>query len=107
VGDEDDLPEGEGICRHEERLDDDLASWNRGSSALVGSPNDALRSMGKLADEMRASPGLRTGKNCYARTGDLSIALDCHPDETLVTTDHSFETIGPALGLTVLRIASS
>ncbi len=50
----------------------------------------------------------RKGKACWGGHGlggDLSIALECRADETLLTTDRSFEVMAPALSLTVDRIA--
>jgi hypothetical protein len=52
----------------------------------------------------------RKGKACWGGNGlggDLSIALDCAPEETLLTTDRSFEIMAPALGLSVDRISAT
>jgi hypothetical protein len=95
---------GEGICDHQQRITLDLTRWNSASGALALSTADSYRKMGKLGQEMAVTPSLRTGVNCYGRTGDLAIALDCRSDEVLVTTDKGFEIIGPAMGFTVLVI---
>jgi hypothetical protein len=92
---------GEGICDHEARLDQDLPRWCAGAQALVGSSSNGLRTMGHTALKMADGPELRTGSNCYQRTGDLAIALDCRRDEVLVTTDKSFLTLGSAMGFAV------
>jgi len=65
--------------------------------------------MGRKALEiMHSSNRLdRKGKNCFGAKGlggDISIALECRDDEILLTTDESFERIGPAIGIHVYRI---
>jgi hypothetical protein len=96
----------EGICRHEERLGTDLTRWDAGAKALRASSVKSHRDVGSRAAEMSKEPAKRTGVNCFGRTGDLAIALDCRPGETLVTTDRSFEVLGPAMGFGVTRIPS-
>ncbi len=71
-----------------------------------------LAALGRHTAEVMARPNLldRKGKNCWGPIGlggDVSIALECRPDETLLTTDRSFQVIGPALGLTVDRIPAT
>lgn len=97
---------GEGICDHERRIESDVARWKDGATALEQTDDDSLRKMGKAATGMALEPSARTGKNCYARTGDVAIALDCQ-GETLVTTDKSFEVLGEAMGFPVRRIKPS
>lgn len=94
----------EGICRHEQRLSTDAQQWGAGADALKSAESADLRSMGRIAQQMRDRADQRTGRNCYAKTGDLAIALDCKREETLVTTDHSYQVIGPALGIRIRRI---
>lgn len=94
----------EGICDHEARLGRDVRRWRAGAAALAESDETSLRKMGKTGLEMATDPASRTGVNCYGRTGDLAIALDCRPDEVLVTTDASFETMRKAMGFAVQRI---
>ncbi|MGH2943566.1 MAG: hypothetical protein ACRDLN_12420 [Solirubrobacteraceae bacterium] len=91
----------EGICDHEERIKLDLERWRNASDALANSVREADRKIGSLGQTMASTPSLRTGVNCYGRTGDLAIALDCRSDELLVTTDKSFELIGQAMGFAV------
>jgi hypothetical protein len=95
---------GEGICDHEDRIGRDAARWTAGAHALVASGNDSLAKLAKTALKMAANPEIRTGVNCYGRTGDLAIALDCRRGEVLVTTDASFDTMAPAMGFTVHRL---
>ncbi len=97
----------EGICVHEERIENDLVRWNLGADALVNSDSNSLKKMGKTAREMAANPRVRTGKNTYGHTGDLAIALECKPGEALVTSDHSFDALAPAMSFQVLRIPTS
>jgi hypothetical protein len=94
----------EGICEHELRLEGEVVRWRNASQSLIASDNDAHRRMGRTAKEMAEKGELRTGRNCYGRTGDVAIALDCLPDEEMVTTDGSFETLGPAMGFAVRRL---
>jgi hypothetical protein len=96
---------GEGICAHESRLGRDVARWRSGADALARNEDPALRKMGKTGQEMAARPQVRTGVNCYGRTGDLAIALDCRANELLVTTDASFEVIAQGMGFTIHRIS--
>jgi hypothetical protein len=91
----------EGICDHEARVGRDFTRWSAGAHALTQSADDGLRKTGKTALEMANSPEVRTGVNCYGRTGDLAIATDCRPDETVVTTDHSFTELSAAMGFKV------
>lgn len=97
---------GEDICDHDDRIGSDLARWRDGAIALEQADDEPLRRMGKTASGMASDPSTRTGKNCYARTGDVAIALDCR-DETLVTTDKSFVVLGEAMGFPVRHLAPS
>ena len=63
--------------------------------------------MGQLAISVLKRPQDRKGKNCWGKLGDVSIAVECARDEVLLTTDRSFDTICPALGLTHLRLAAT
>lgn len=94
----------EGICDHEGRLGRDLARWRKGAHSLAESSDNSLRKMGRTGLTMADEPDKRTGVNCYGKTGDLAIALDCQADELLVTTDKSFETMRQAMGFAVQRI---
>lgn len=94
----------EGICRHEARVEADLQQWRDATQALVASAVNGHRRMGHVAEQMADEPEMRTGRNCYAKTGDVQIALDCRPDEELVTTDRSFDELGRAIGFTVRRL---
>jgi len=92
---------GEGICARVDRVSADLERWTAGAEALLESDSPEYKRMGRLAVTMANEPDKRTGKNCYASTGDLAIALDAHPGDEVVTTDRSFEVLGPAMGLVV------
>jgi hypothetical protein len=95
----------EGICDHENRIATALGRWRAGASALASSTSPGLRQMGQRGVTMAADPVMRTGVNCYGKTGDLAIALDCDPHETLVTTDASFEVLASAMNFSVHRIS--
>jgi hypothetical protein len=60
--------------------------------------------MGKKATDIleRMPTNDSKGKNCWGAGGlggDISIALECAADETLVATDASFDLICPAIGI--------
>lgn len=91
-------------CRQDDFLEGRLADARSAASALdvdTARPHD--RKTGKAALKILSSkPKLdRKGKNCWGGTlgGDISIALECASNETLLTTDQSFELICPALGI--------
>ncbi len=47
------------------------------------------------------------GKACWGAAGlggDICIALECAPEETLLTTDASFDLICPAVGINHHRV---
>jgi hypothetical protein len=92
----------EGICGHEERIEQQLARWRAGAAALRAS--DRYATMGTVAEQMAASPRDRTGSNCFNKTGDLAIAMDCNEGDVIVTTDRSFETMAQAMNFGVARI---
>lgn len=98
---------GEGICQHEDRLGHDLARWRAGAIALRDSEKADHRKMGTRGVEMADDPPKRTGVNCFGRTGDLAIALDCRSEERLVTTDASFAVMAEAMGFSVHRLEAS
>ena len=93
----------EDICRQPDAIENDLVNWEAGAAAL----RDVKRyePMGNAGLEMASKKAHRKGKNCYQTTGDLSVALGSDPDETILTTDASFEVIGPAIGRQVRRLA--
>jgi hypothetical protein len=95
----------EGICNHEQRLGRDMGRWRTAASALSVSEDASLRRMGKVATEMADDAVRRTGVNCYGKTGDIAIALDCSSKERLVTTDKSFMQLGDRMGFRVVLIA--
>ncbi len=71
-----------------------------------------FQAMARHTDAVMAKPNSldRKGKNCWGPLGlggDISIALECRCDETLLTTDRSFEVMAPGLGLTVERVAAT
>lgn len=71
--------------------------------ALENSDRPDDRKMGTRARKALEDPDARAtkGKACHAANGiggDICIALECAEDEVLLTTDASFELIGPALG---------
>ena len=80
------------------------------ATALRSHPR--FRAMGALAQKAMASKNEldRKGKNCWGAGGlggDISIALECNPDETLLTTDASFEVIASAVDVQVERVEAT
>lgn len=79
------------------------------AAALEASGRKKDRQMGKKAREaLESSDPLATkGKACHAANGlggDICIALECGTDETLLTTDASFDVICPAIGVQHKRL---
>ena len=77
--------------------------------ALSASKRKADRKMGKdaIAALEDGTPQATKGKACHADKGiggDIAIALECEEDEILLTTDHSFDLICPAIGLKHIRL---
>jgi hypothetical protein len=96
------------ICREDEFLGDEATRADAAARALVDkSEREPDRKMGRAMLKMLPVPRDRKGKNCYWQTGDIAIALECDADETLLTTDRSFEVICPAIHRRVHRLKST
>lgn len=95
----------EDICRQPDAIEHEVDRWTAGAKALEQS--SAHEAMGETALKMASSPVDRKGINCYAKTGDLSIAIDCPDDETVLTTDRSYEVMGSAIERDVLKLPST
>lgn len=93
---------GDRICRQIDSIEEKLEAWSNGAQKLSEEPN--YEDMGKAALAMARNQEEREGRNCYGRTGDLSIALECEEAETILTTDASFEVVGATIGRTVVRV---
>jgi hypothetical protein len=93
----------EDICRQPDAIEDEVDRWTAGAKALKQS--SAHEAMGETALKMASSRNERKGRNCYAKTGDLAVAMDCPEGETLLTTDRSFEVMESAIERDVLRLA--
>jgi hypothetical protein len=92
------------ICRQPEFLTAELERARAAAEALEGSPRTEDADMGRKATQALAdtSGNATKGKACHGAKGlggDVCIALECAPDEVLLTTDESFALICPALGL--------
>lgn len=103
---------GECDCRQDEFLEEQQPRPDQAAAALDHSDaRPADRKMGRTATKILASgkPLDRKGKNCYGGTlgGDISIALECAADETLLSTDESFGFICRALGLQHHRLSAT
>jgi hypothetical protein len=92
----------EQICRQPDAIDEELDRWTSGAEKLrESSPHE---SMGETGLKMASSRPERKGRNCYEQTGDLSIAVDCPPNATVLTTDQSFEVMRPGIERDVLKL---
>jgi hypothetical protein len=92
------------ICRQDQFVAENEGSWAAASQGLVDhGVTDADRNMGKVGLEIAGNPPIGKGKNCYGRTGDISISVEGGAEETLLTTDRSFEAIAKVRGITVTR----
>lgn len=98
------------VCDHDEFVAANSAGLTEGAQALKASDDQKHRNMGTNTLKVLASedPLVAKGANCHQGKGpggDLTIALECGDDETLLTTDHSFDIICPALNKRHLRFA--
>jgi hypothetical protein len=99
----------EEICRQPEFLSQEIERARAAATALEGSEREGDRTMGQRANTALAdiSKNATKGKACHGANGiggDICIALECGPDETLLTTDESFDHICPAIGVGHERI---
>jgi hypothetical protein len=93
------------ICRQDQLLSDLEGRWRSLAAALVEhASRQQDRKMGQLATKLANEPDQRKGKNCYGKTGDVSVALECGA-ETLLTTDESFEALAKGGGFAVERLS--
>jgi len=98
----------EQICRQDDFLGGEQSRAEAAANGLIASAErDADKKMGHTMLKMLPVPRDRKGRNCWGYTGDISIALECDPEEVLLTTDRSFEAIVPALGLRVHRLKAT
>ena len=100
----------EDICAQHRFFGRELDRATAAAKALKGSERPPDRKMGEQASAILARMPTRDskGKACWGAGGlggDIAIALECGSDETLVTTDASFDLICPAIGITHKRIA--
>lgn len=92
------------ICRQDQFVAENEGSWAAASQGLAEHGiTDADRKMGKVGIKVGGDPPIGKGKNCYGRTGDISISVECGEGETLLTTDRSFEAIAKARRISVTR----
>ena len=94
----------EHICEQIAFLDRHARRVQAAASALVDqSPREDDRELGrKTLQRMELAASERKGQNCYGNKGiggDISIAIECEPGETLLSTDQSFDLICPAIGV--------
>jgi hypothetical protein len=99
----------EDICAQHAFFARELDRAKAAAKALEGSDRQADRKMGKQASAILARMPTRDskGKACWGAGGlggDIAIALECDPDERLVTTDASFEIICPAIDIAWHRV---
>jgi hypothetical protein len=95
------------VCSQIADLEAKLNRFQAAATALAASPDTGHQKNGKAGLRAVGDTRARIGQACWRNLGDLSIALECAQNEVLLTTDASFEVIGPALGLTVERLAAT
>lgn len=93
------------ICRQDDDLGSKLPELHAVAAALDVSP--PYKRTAKAAKLALVSEADRKGQACFRHLGDVSIALECDKDETLLTTDASFDVMAPALGIVVERFAAT
>jgi hypothetical protein len=101
---------GDSICEQEVFVTSRENEYRSVGQHLAGdSPSSRPRDRVAGEAAIRASEVPRDGKGraCYGTLGDVSIGMECGSDETILTTDRSFDIIGPALGREVMRIPPS
>lgn len=96
------------ICSQPAFLEKERDRAKAAATALEASSRKADREMGERANALltRTPTDASKGKACYGSGGlggDISIALECGADETLVSTDASFDLICPAIGVEYRR----
>ena len=92
----------EDICSQHAFFDEHLDRAKAAAQALETSTRKPDREMGKRATDIleRMPTNDSKGKACWGAGGlggDISIALECAVDETMVATDASFDLICPAI----------
>ena len=92
----------EDICSQHAFIEEQLDRAQAAAQALVGSPRTQDKKMGQQASKVlaRMPTNDSKGKACWGPGGlggDICIALERGPDETLVATDASFDLICPAI----------
>jgi hypothetical protein len=97
------------ICRQPAFFVEQLDRAKGAARALEASSRTADKRMGKHAAAILAKAPNRDskGKACWGAGGlggDICIALECRSDETLVTTDQSFDLICPAINVSCRRV---
>jgi hypothetical protein len=96
----------ESICDREDEITAKRSAFEAAGDALIASSDSAHRKLGKAAKLAAGKPTDGKGAACYRTLGDVSIASDAlAAGESILTTDASFEVIGPAIGVDVERIA--
>jgi len=101
---------GDQICRQVDFIEERVARAEVAATALkTTSPADRAgdRKLGENMLKGIKNPPDRKGVNCYGGTGDISIALECGKNETLLTTDQSYDIICPVLGRNLKRIPAT
>lgn len=99
----------EDICSQHTFLSGGGERAKAAARALQDSSRAQDRRMGKNAIEIlaRMPTDDSKGKACWGAGGlggDICIALECAPEETLLTTDASFDLICPAIGIKHQRV---
>ncbi len=99
----------EDICAQPSFLQEQRDRVLAAAAALEKSDRSADRVMGEKAKKALEDSDARAtkGKACHGGGGiggDVCIALECAADETLLTTDASFELLCPALDLKYERL---
>jgi hypothetical protein len=108
-----------GTCKKSESICDQVAFLRSQQPRVLtaaqalqhNASRDADKELGRKTEQrMRLADTELKGQNCYAGKGvggDIAIALECAPDEILLTSDESFEHICPALGLNHHRLTGT
>lgn len=100
------------VCDQVAFTDGQASRIEAAAAALVASKTSGHPKMAKNVRAAMSHPDktYRKGRNCWGGSGlggDVSIALECGNDETLLTTDQSFDEICPAVGVPHIRLTGT
>lgn len=77
------------------------------AAALFATGDAGYRAAGDAANRAVDVPRDGKGRACYGVLGDISIALGCAADESVLATDAVFAVLAPAVGVAVEHVPAT